>query len=50
MKANKLDHLCIAVKDLDAARKIWPGIGHMAQLEIPQESAGVYRAFLGRIR
>ena len=23
MKINKLDHLCIAVKDLDAARKVW---------------------------
>jgi len=26
VKANKLDHLCIAVKDLDAARKIWEPI------------------------
>ena len=26
MKANKLDHICIAVKDLDAARKIWEPI------------------------
>lgn len=23
MKVKKMDHLCIAVKDLDAARKIW---------------------------
>ena len=23
MKVNKLDHLCIAVRDLDSARKIW---------------------------
>lgn len=23
MKVNKLDHICIAVRDLDAARKIW---------------------------
>lgn len=23
MKLNKMDHICIAVKDLDAARKIW---------------------------
>ncbi|WP_306532879.1 VOC family protein [Geobacter sp.] len=23
MKVKKLDHLCIAVKDLDAARKLW---------------------------
>lgn len=26
MKTNKLDHLCIAVKNLDAARKIWEPI------------------------
>ena len=26
MKVNKLDHLCIAVKDLEAARKIWEPI------------------------
>lgn len=26
MKANKIDHICIAVKDLDAARKIWEPI------------------------
>ena len=23
MKVNKLDHICVAVKDLDAARKVW---------------------------
>ena len=23
MKSNKIDHICIAVKDLDAARKVW---------------------------
>jgi len=23
MKVNKIDHICIAVKDLEAARKIW---------------------------
>ncbi len=23
MKINKIDHICIAVKDLDAARKVW---------------------------
>ncbi|MBN2489914.1 MAG: VOC family protein [Planctomycetes bacterium] len=23
MKVNKIDHICIAVKDLDAARKVW---------------------------
>jgi len=26
MNVNKLDHLCIAVKDLDAAREIWEPI------------------------
>ena len=26
MKVNKLDHICIAVRDLDAARKIWEPI------------------------
>lgn len=26
MKVNKLDHLCIAVKDLAAARKVWEPI------------------------
>ncbi len=23
MKVNKIDHICIAVKDLEAARKVW---------------------------
>ncbi len=26
MKVNKIDHICIAVKDLNAARKIWEPI------------------------
>jgi methylmalonyl-CoA/ethylmalonyl-CoA epimerase len=26
MKVNKIDHICIAVKDLDAARRIWEPI------------------------
>jgi len=26
MKVNKLDHLCIAVRDLDEARKVWEPI------------------------
>lgn len=26
MKVNKIDHLCIAVRDLEAARKIWEPI------------------------
>ena len=23
MKINKMDHICIAVKDLEAAKKVW---------------------------
>jgi abhydrolase domain-containing protein 6 len=34
----------------DIQVKTWPGIGHMPMLEIPQESAGVYRQFLGQIK
>jgi len=26
MKVNKLDHICIAVKDLEAAKKVWEPI------------------------
>lgn len=26
MKVNKLDHICIAVRDLDAAKKVWEPI------------------------
>jgi len=26
MKVNKIDHICIAVKDLEAARKVWEPI------------------------
>ena len=29
--------------------KTWPGIGHMPMLEIPKESAGVYRQFLAEL-
>jgi abhydrolase domain-containing protein 6 len=32
------------IKDIQV--KTWPGIGHMPMLEIPQESAEVYRQFL----
>ena len=32
------------IKDIQV--KTWPGIGHMPMLEIPQESAKVYRQFL----
>ncbi len=36
------------IKDIQV--KTWPGVGHMPMLEIPEESAGVYRKFLGQIR
>jgi methylmalonyl-CoA/ethylmalonyl-CoA epimerase len=26
MKSNKIDHICIAVRDLEAAKKIWEPI------------------------
>jgi len=32
----------------DSELKIWPEIGHMPMVEIPQESAAVYRDFLSR--
>jgi len=32
----------------DIQVKTWPGIGHMPMLEIPRQSAGVYRQFLAR--
>ena len=32
----------------DSELKIWPEIGHMPMVEIPQESAAVYRDFLNR--
>ncbi len=31
MKANKIDHICIAVRDLEAAKKVWePVLGKQA--------------------
>ena len=33
----------------DIQVKTWPGIGHIPMLEIPRESAEVYRQFLGQI-
>lgn len=35
MKVEKLDHLCIAVKDLDAARKIWEPVLGKSQPDDP---------------
>jgi methylmalonyl-CoA/ethylmalonyl-CoA epimerase len=53
MKTKKIDHLCIAVKDLDAARKIWePVLGKMQPddpyLDAP-EQIRVARYWLGDV-
>ena len=37
MKVKKMDHFCIAVKDLDAARKIWEPILGKSQPDDPYE-------------
>lgn len=53
MKINKIDHICIAVKDLDAARKIWePVLGKSepddAYIDEP-EKIRVARYWLGEV-
>jgi methylmalonyl-CoA/ethylmalonyl-CoA epimerase len=53
MKVNKIDHICIAVKDLEAARKIWePVLGKQkpddAYVDEP-EKIRVARYWLGEI-
>ncbi len=53
MKVNKIDHICIAVRDLEAARKIWePVLGKSAPddayLDEP-EKIRVARYWLGGI-
>ena len=37
MKVKKMDHLCIAVKDLEAAKKIWEPILGKSQPDDPYE-------------
>jgi methylmalonyl-CoA/ethylmalonyl-CoA epimerase len=53
MKVNKIDHICIAVKDLEAARKIWePVLGKQkpddAYVDEP-EKIRVARYWLGEV-
>jgi len=53
MKVNKVDHICIAVKDLEAARKIWePVLGKQepddAYVDEP-EKIRVARYWLGEL-
>ncbi|MBI5583685.1 MAG: VOC family protein [Deltaproteobacteria bacterium] len=53
MKINKLDHLCIAVKDLEAARKVWePLLGKSRPDEVyvdESEKIRVARYWIGEI-
>jgi len=53
MKVNKIDHICIAVKDLDAARKIWEPILGKPEPDDPYvdepEKIRVARYWLGEI-
>jgi methylmalonyl-CoA epimerase len=53
MKTNKIDHLCIAVKDLDAARNVWELIIGKLEPDDPyideSEKIRVARYWLGGI-
>lgn len=53
MKVNKIDHICIAVKDLEAARKVWePLLGKTkpddAYIDEP-EKINVARYWVGEV-
>jgi len=53
MKVNKIDHICIAVKDLEAARKIWEPILGKSKPDDPYvdepEKIKVARYWLGGV-
>lgn len=53
MKVNRIDHICIAVKDLDAARKVWEPILGKPQPDDPYvdepEKIRVARYWLGEM-
>ena len=53
MKVNKIDHICIAVKDLDAAQKIWEPILGKPEPDDPYvdepEKIRVARYWLGEV-
>jgi hypothetical protein len=53
MKINKIDHICIAVKDLNAARKVWEPIIGRSEPDDPYmdepEKIRVARYWLGGI-
>lgn len=53
MEVNKIDHICVAVKDLDQARKIWePVLGKSepddAYIDVP-EKIKVARYWVGEV-
>lgn len=53
MKVNKVDHICIAVKDLDAARKIWEPVLGKSEPDDPYvdepEQIRVARYYIGEV-
>lgn len=53
MKVNKIDHICIAVKDLDEARKIWEPILGKSEPDDPYidepEKIRVARYWVGEV-
>ena len=53
MKVNKVDHICIAVKDLDEARKIWEPILGKSEPDDPYidepEKIRVARYWVGEV-
>jgi methylmalonyl-CoA/ethylmalonyl-CoA epimerase len=53
MKVNKIDHICIAVKNLEEARKIWEPILGKSKPDDPyideQEKIRVARYWLGEV-
>jgi methylmalonyl-CoA/ethylmalonyl-CoA epimerase len=53
MKVNRVDHICIAVKDLDAARKVWEPVLGKAEPDDPYvdepEKIRVARYYIGEV-
>ena len=53
MKVNKIDHICIAVKDLEAARKVWePLLGKTEPDDVytdESEKIHVARYYVGEV-
>lgn len=53
MKTNKVDHICIAVKDLDTARKIWEPVFGKSEPDDPYidepEQIRVARYWIGEV-